>query len=180
MLAGIPVLGMEQAGVKGEAEEDQETFQANARKKAEYVYRQTGLPAAADDSGLCITALDGRPGVRSARWAGQNASDNELLEFTLDKLKNVPGPERSAWFECVVALVLADGQSRFFRGRINGRITREPYGPNRAKLPYDRIFVPQGHKTTFAQMSDREKNRLSHRGQAFRKLKDFLEQIVAQ
>ena len=173
----VEVISAEQAGIHAEPAEDGTTFGENALIKARYVLEnhQGQAWAMADDSGLCIKALDGAPGVFSARWAGENASSDDMVKHTLEELKDIPEHLRTAWFESAVALVSPDGQEWVFNGRIDGSIPLRPAGQPRAKLPYDVIFIPQGHAKTFAEMSDEEKNSLSHRGEAFRKLKDFLQ-----
>lgn len=174
LLSDWEVISASEAGVSEEIVEDGKTFIDNSLKKARYVAERTNEWAVADDSGLCIKALDGAPGVYSARWAGENADDMDLVNYTLAKMKNVLEPERQAWFESAVALVSPDGKEYVFSGRINGSIALAPAGKNRPKLPYDLIFRPTGEERTFAQMSDAEKNSMSHRGLAFKKLKEFL------
>jgi len=164
----LEVLSAEEVGVRDEIEEDADTCEGNALKKARYVARQTGQWAVADDSGIFINALNGAPGVHSARWS----NGKPLVDFTLEKMKNYN--DRNAYFLSVAALVSPKGKEWVFQGKINGRITREPAGIDRPKLPYDLIFQPKGYDKTFAQMTDQQKNSLSHRGEAFRKLREFL------
>lgn len=172
----IDVLSASEAGADEEVEEDGEIFFDNAYKKAEFMASRTGKYALADDSGLCIDHLDGAPGVRTARWAGDGAGDQELVEYTLKKLKGIPLESRTAQFKSVVVLVSPTGEYHTFEGEVRGWIPEEPQGENREGLPYDLIFIPRGHDKTFAQMSDKNKNQLSHRGQAFQKLRGFLKQ----
>lgn len=167
----IEVLSLENVGITEEIAEDGKTCIENALKKASYVAKESGHWALADDTGLCIKELKGAPGVMTARWAGAGA---DLVKFTLEKMKNIPQAKRQAYFETIAALVSPDNQSWTFEGRIDGQITQKPLGKNRVKLPYDLIFRPQGFKKTFAEMTDEEKNNISHRGKAFRKLKNFL------
>lgn len=176
LLDGFEVVSAEEAGVFDDVVEDGETFAENALKKARFVSQKTGEWAVADDSGICIAALDGRPGVYSARWAGENASDDEMINFTLNEMKDVDHDNRQAYFVSVAALVSPAGKEHVFEGRIDGKITTKPIGTPRKKLPYDLIFSPIGTDRTFAEMSDEEKNSLSHRGLAFQKLKKFLEE----
>lgn len=164
----IEVMSAEEAGVLEDVEEDQDTFTGNSLKKARFVAEKTGQWAVADDSGLCIDALDGAPGVYSARWA--NGAD--LVEYTLDKMKDKEN--RQAYFESAVALVSPTGEERVFAGRVDGFLSNEPRGVDRPKLPYDRIFIPEEYDLTFAEMSDEQKNSLSHRGHAFSQLKEYL------
>ncbi|MDP2696377.1 MAG: RdgB/HAM1 family non-canonical purine NTP pyrophosphatase [bacterium] len=173
----VEVLSAEEAGVFEDVVEDGKNFEENALKKARFIVEKTGGWAIADDSGLCIKALDGAPGVHSARWAGDREIAN-LVEYTLDKMKNIPEEERSAYFESAAALCAPDGRHWFFSGTINGQISLEARGVDRPKLPYDLIFIPEGYDKTFAEMSDVEKNSLSHRGVAFSRLKKFIEEMT--
>jgi XTP/dITP diphosphohydrolase len=197
----IQVMSAQEAGVSEDVVEDGETFEENALKKARFVAEQTGEWAVADDSGIMIDVLDGRPGVYTARWAGDGASDEQLVSHTLDQLKDVEEGHRGASFHCVVALVSPENQEWTFEGVVEGKIVSEPRGTNRPKLPYDLIFCPiplrptsssfrrrsesyggqvegqVGHNVTFAQMTDGQKNALSHRGRAFQKLKEFLKSL---
>ncbi|MBI2551695.1 RdgB/HAM1 family non-canonical purine NTP pyrophosphatase [Candidatus Uhrbacteria bacterium] len=175
MLGGIKieVIGMEEAGVSEEVIEDRKTFEGNALKKARFVASRTGEWVLAEDSGLCIKALGGAPGVYSARWAGEGASDEEMVRYALEKMRDIPEHKRAAWFKTALAVVAPDGKERIFRGRVDGLVSTAPRGTMRSKLPYDMIFIPKGHTRTFAEMSDAEKNSLSHRGRAFARLKEF-------
>ena len=170
-------MSADDAGVHEDVVEDGVTFAENALKKARFVSQKTGHWAVADDSGISIDALDGAPGVFSARWAGEHASGADLVQHTMDELSGVPEHRRSAWFESAAALVAPDGQEWVFTGKVEGMIPLEPRGTPRDRLPYDVIFIPEGHTRTFAEMTDDEKNNLSHRGEAFRQLKDFLANI---
>ncbi len=170
----IRVLSAEEAGVFEEPEENGKTFSENALKKAKFVADKTGEWTIADDSGICIDALDGEPGVYSARYAGEGKTDEELINFVLDKIKNIPEGERSSYFATAAVLVSPERQEYVFEGRVNGKISLEKKGIPRPKLPYDVIFIPEGYEKTFAEMSDKKKNSLSHRGKAFRKVKEFL------
>ncbi len=170
----IEVMSADEAGVKEDVVEDGKTFEENARKKAQFVAKKTGMWAVADDSGVCIRALDGAPGVRSARWAGEGAGDEGIVRYTLAQLKDVPEGKRDAWFETALVLVSPDGKEQVFHGKMEGKITTESHGAPRTKLPYDAIFMPRGEKRTCAEMSLTEKNAISHRGRAFQELKKFL------
>lgn len=176
ILLGLPfeVMSADDAGVHEDVVEDGMTFEENALKKARFVSQQTGQWSVADDSGLSIDALDGAPGVFSARWAGEGATGEQIVAYTLKELEGVPEHRRSAWFESAAALVAPDGQEWVFTGKVEGTIPLEPRGAARPKLPYDVIFIPEGHTKTFAEMTDEEKNSLSHRGEAFRQLKALL------
>lgn len=174
MLAGFDVLGAAEAGVLEDVEEDGETFAANALKKARFVATKTGEWAVADDSGLCINALAGEPGIYTARWAG----GRDLVEYTLERTKNIPEGHRGARFESAVAIVSPTGEEKIFSGVVQGDLSLFPRGAALPKLPYDVIFMPKGHKKTFAEMSEDEKNSLSHRGQAFRLMRAYLENAL--
>lgn len=179
ILSGLPVevLSAEEAGISEDVVEDGKTFEENALKKARFIAEKTGDWAVADDSGLCIESLGGAPGVHSARWAGDREIAN-LVEYTLEKMKDIPAEKRDAYFESAAVLCAPDGRHWSFRGTVNGMIPFEARGKNRPKLPYDVIFIPEGYGKTFAEMSDGEKNSLSHRGAAFLQLKKCVEEIL--
>lgn len=168
----IEVLGAAQAGFSDEVEEDQDTFRDNAIKKALAVSGRLGEWSVADDSGLCIPALKGAPGVYTARWAGEDAGPEDLVNHTLEQLKGLDN--RHAYFESALTLSSPGGQHWEFSGRVRGWIPQVPMGDYRPGLPYDVIFIPRGYDRSFAEMSDAEKNSMSHRGRAFQSLKDFL------
>ncbi len=155
-----------------DVEETGETFAENAALKARAVAAYTGKAALADDSGLVVDALGGEPGVRSARYAGQGATDGQNLRKLLYELRGTPEEARTARFVCVVALAGPDGTVRSFEGTVEGRVGREPLGVS--GFGYDPVFYPEGHGRTFAQMSPAEKDGMSHRGRALRKLKEHL------
>jgi XTP/dITP diphosphohydrolase len=155
--------------------EDGLTFAANALIKARACAAATGLAAVADDSGLCVAALGGAPGVFSARWAGGHGDDAANLALLLDQLRDVRDQDRAAWFECAAALVLPDGRERVETGRMPGRLARQPRGSG--GFGYDPILVPDGLDVTAAQLTAAQKNAISHRGRAFRALADGIGQI---
>lgn len=173
LLSDFDVLGAAEAGITEEIIEDGESFAENALKKARFVSTATNQWVIADDSGICIEILEGAPGVYSARWAGKGASDEKIVEYTLTKMRGAKN--RKAFFESDLALISPGGQEWVFSGTINGEITLEPKGKLRPKLPYDVIFKPEGQDRTFAEMTYLEKNSMSHRGRAFKKLRIFLE-----
>ena len=170
----MKIVSAEEAGIFEDVIEDGETFEENAFKKANFIMKKSGEWAVADDSGLCIRALDGAPGIFTTRWAGENASGDELVNFTLEKMKNVPAENRNAYFESAIVLVSPEGKRWTFSGAIEGKITETPKGIAHPKLPYDVIFIPEGYRKTFAEMKNEEKNSISHRGLAFSKLKEFI------
>jgi XTP/dITP diphosphohydrolase len=151
-----------------EVAETGRSFTDNALLKARAVAAFTGLPAVADDSGLCVDALNGMPGVLSARWSGSHGDDEANLQLLLAQLADVPAGERGAQFVCVAALVLPSGVEHLTEGTVRGQLTRSPRGSN--GFGYDPIFVPDGFELTTAQMSAEEKDKISHRGKALRAL----------
>ena len=151
-----------------EVAETGRSFTDNALLKARAVAAFTGLPAVADDSGLCVDALNGMPGVLSARWSGSHGDDEANLQLLLAQLADVPAGERGAQFVCVAALVLPSGVEHLTEGTVRGQLTRSPRGSN--GFGYDPIFVPDGFELTTAQMSGEEKDKISHRGKALRAL----------
>jgi XTP/dITP diphosphohydrolase len=144
------------------------TFAENALLKAHAIAQFTGLPAVADDSGLCADALNGMPGVLSARWSGQHGDDAANLQLLLDQLADVPDDRRGAQFVCAAALVLPGGREHVSEGVVRGRLIREPRGLN--GFGYDPIFVPDSAAITTAEMEPADKDRISHRGKALRGL----------
>jgi len=171
----LEIVGLDQISNIDPIKEDGKTFLENAIKKAKVVSKRSGLPAIADDSGLIVHALGGLPGVYSARFAGENASD---MENNLKLLKEMEGiKDRKAEFVCVIAVALPDGRIRTYEGRCEGIITTEPIGDK--GFGYDPVFYYPPLKKTFAQMSIDEKNRISHRAEAIQKLKKDLPNILS-
>ncbi len=152
------------------------TLEENALQKAEQVYKLTGLPALADDSGLEVEYLKGKPGVRSSRFAGQKATylDNNLKLLKL--LRDVPLPKRKAQFRCVIALKLDDKKVKFLQGKISGYIAIERKG--KSGFGYDPAFYVPKLKKTFAQLSLKQKNQISHRARALLKVKKYLRSSI--
>lgn len=167
-LSGIEVVGMSDVPAFAEQPETAATFAGNAVAKAVDAVRATGLAAVADDSGLEVDALNGMPGVLSARWAGRHGDDDANLRLLLDQLTDVDDERRGAAFVCAAALVTPDGAQRVVHGRWPGTLTRAPRGRN--GFGYDPIFVPEGQRVTSAELAPADKDRLSHRGQALRAL----------
>lgn len=147
-----------------EVVEDGETFGENAAKKALEVACHANMPALSDDSGLEVDALNGDPGVRSARYAGDLATDAMNVDKLLTELARRPAAPRTARFQCVIALATPQGQIRQFAGSVAGRIATTPQGSN--GFGYDPIFIPDGYDITFAQMDGARKDSMSHRGRA--------------
>ena len=156
-----------------EVVEDELTFAGNALKKARSAAAFTGLPSVADDSGLAVDALNGMPGVFSARWAGRARDDLANLNLVLEQISDVPDEHRVGAFVCAAALVTPTGHEEVVEGLMPGRVIREPRGTN--GFGYDPIFVPdEGDGRTTAELPAEEKNALSHRGKAFRALVPIL------
>jgi XTP/dITP diphosphohydrolase len=162
----IELVGLDQFPNLHDVDETGTTFQENALLKAREMSEATGLPAIADDSGLCVDALNGDPGIYSARWAGEHGNDRANLEKVLDQLKDVPDGKRTGYFICVAALYLPSGFTHCEEGRFLGTILRSPVGEN--GFGYDPIFQPDGLSISSAQMSADEKDAMSHRGKALR------------
>lgn len=177
LVSGLPLLFLSLNDVENPpvVVEDGATFEENALKKARTIAGETALVTLADDSGLCVDALDGGPGVLSARYAGANASDEEKCARILAEMREVPDDKRSARFVCVLAFVCPNGHEKIFRGVCEGRITHESKG--RSGFGYDPIFFFEQAGKTFAEMSREEKNRVSHRGQALQALAAYLRQL---
>jgi len=168
----IQVLTLEDALIVGETIEDGNTLEENAFKKALFAWEQTKKWCVADDSGFFIDALSGAPGVFSARWAGENATTDEITDFTLKQLAHVP-PPRTGTAQCVVAIISPAEERYIFRGILHGMFSETPQGPRKPGMPYYPIFIPKGGNKTFSEMTLDEVNAISHRGQAFRKVGDF-------
>jgi XTP/dITP diphosphohydrolase len=172
-------VGVELVGLPDDAPdvvEDGLTFAENAAKKARSAATATGMPAVADDSGLCVDALNGMPGVFSARWSGARADDASNLRLVLEQVADVADEHRGASFVCAAALALPSGEERVVEGRVFGRIIREPRGSG--GFGYDPIFVPDGDGRTTAELSPDEKHAISHRGNAFRALAPTIRELV--
>jgi XTP/dITP diphosphohydrolase len=154
--------------------EDTGTFAGNARKKARALKERlpAGAWALADDSGLCVEALGGAPGVESAYYSGPRASGAENLAKLVTAMRAVPDERRAAHFVCVLVLAGPDGEEQVFEGRCDGRLCREPAGTG--GFGYDPLFLPDGHTQSFAELGEAEKNRISHRGRAWAGLAAWL------
>jgi XTP/dITP diphosphohydrolase len=163
----IELLGADDFGLD-DVEETGDTFAANALIKARAVSEATGLPAIADDSGLCVDALNSMPGIFSARWSGKHGDDRANLDLLLAQLSHVPEDRRGAHFVCAAALVVPGGAEIVEEGRIFGHLISHPQGSG--GFGYDPIFVPAGLAQTMAEIGAEEKDAISHRGVAFRAL----------
>jgi XTP/dITP diphosphohydrolase len=165
---GVEVIGLDAVSPFPEAPETAPDFEGNALAKARDAVAATGLPAVADDSGLAVDALNGMPGVLSARWSGRHGDDLANLELVLAQLGDVPDERRGAAFVSAAALVLPGGAEVVVRGEWRGTLIRESRGAN--GFGYDPIFVPEGETRTSAEMAPAEKDAQSHRGRALRLL----------
>jgi XTP/dITP diphosphohydrolase len=172
----IQLIGVDQFPDLVDVDETGSTFEENSLLKARYTCQATGLPAIADDSGLCVDALNGDPGIFSARWAGSHGNDQANLEKVLDQLKDVPDEKRTAHFMCVASLVLPDGREQVAEGRFEGHILHAPVGEN--GFGYDPIFQPLGLSISSAQMSAEEKDLVSHRGKSLRSIAPHVIQLL--
>ncbi len=166
----LQVLGSDSFADLPEVPETGETFAENAALKAEAVAAHTGCVAIADDSGLAVDALNGMPGVLSARWAGRHGDDAANMRLVLDQMVDIPDERRTAAFRCAAAACRPGESSRLEirEGEIRGHLIREPRGLH--GFGYDPIFVPVGFQTTTAEMAPEDKDRISHRGRALRDL----------
>ena len=173
----VQVLGLDDVPPFAEVPESGATFAENALIKAREATRQTGLITVADDSGLAVDALNGMPGVLSARWAGSRRDDRANLELLLDQLADTPDDRLAAAFHCAAALVTPAGAELVRHGVMAGRLVRRPRGQN--GFGYDPIFVPDGYQLTSAELDSDEKDRISHRGRALRPLLPDLVEVLA-
>ncbi len=159
-----------------DVEETGKTFAENAFLKAYAAYKKTGLPAVADDSGLCVDALDGRPGIYSARYCGENATDEEKYLKILNEMKDISAEKRTAHFTCAVCCILPDGSKIEVEGICQGKIAFEPFGDG--GFGYDPIF--ECNSKSFAQLTPQQKDEISHRGIALRKLQEKLKEYFME
>jgi XTP/dITP diphosphohydrolase len=175
--SNIQVLTLDDVNIQGEAVEDGTLLEENAYKKAWFAYENAGrnVWTMADDTGLFITALNGEPGIYAARWAGENASLAETMNFCLQKLQSAQ--DRSAVFRTAVVVISPDGESHVFFGEIQGHMLTAPRVPPQPKMPYSALFVPDGQDLAWAEMTTQQENTISHRGIVFRKVKSFLENL---
>ena len=176
MLTGFPITikNLEDFGPIPAVEEDGDTFDDNAYKKASFVSKVLGLPALADDSGLVVEVLGGAPGVYSARYAGQNATDDQRCTKLLNEMKGKTN--RKAAFECVISIAVPHGPALTYEARCEGLIAEEPAGEN--GFGYDPIFYYPPLQKTFAQLTREEKGRVSHRGKALQELREEFDKVI--
>lgn len=174
---GLEVVGLDDVPPFPDAPETGATFEENALAKARDAVKATGLPAVADDSGLVVDALNGMPGVLSARWCGRHGDDEANLRLVLGQLADVPADRRGGGFVCAAALATPDGAERVVRAEWRGRLIDTPRGAN--GFGYDPIFVPDGELRTSAELEPAEKDSLSHRFRAFSALHPVILELVS-
>ncbi len=174
---GVRVLGLDDVAAYDEPVEDQPTFEGNALLKAYAGVAATGLPTIADDSGLCVDALNGMPGVLSARWSGPPKSDARNNELLLAQLQDVPDERRTAHFTCAVAFCHPGGEPVVVLGEMGGRVLREVRGSG--GFGYDVLFAAAGHDVTTAELSIAEKDAISHRGKALREIAPLVARLLS-
>lgn len=173
----VPVIGMEQAGIKGEAEEDGDTLEENALRKARYAWERSRGCVVADDTGLFIDTLNGRPGIHAAWWAGDGVDIDAIRDFTLTVLLDRPMKDRWATFRTVAVVISPEGHEWSYEGSVRGVILPKPQAPSQPHMPYSGIFRPFSSDKVFAQMTVDEENAISHRGKAFAQVRDFLANV---
>jgi XTP/dITP diphosphohydrolase len=173
---GVAVVGLRDVPEYPEAPETGATFAENALLKAREAVRYTGLPAVADDSGLTVDALNGMPGVLSARWSGRHGDDAANTTLLLGQLADVPDERRGGAFVCAAAIVTPDGAERVLERSWRGQVVREPRGSN--GFGYDPVFLPDGLERTAAELTAAEKDARSHRGQAFTALVPLVAELL--
>lgn len=172
---GIEVAGLQEAGINRDIPEPHETLEENATEKSRTIFGLTGLSCFSEDTGLEVGALGGAPGVRSARYAGENADSEKNMEKLLQQLSGISN--RKARFRTVISLIW-NGKEYYFEGICEGQIAKEKSGAK--GFGYDPIFLPDGSQKTFAEMDMSEKNRFSHRKKATEKLLHFLQQVCQE
>lgn len=178
ILEGLPfnLLPLSRFADVPELKEEGETYAENARHKARTIARFTGRWSLADDTGLEVDALDGAPGLYSARYAGEDVTFEANRRKLLEALRDVPGKRRTAAFLCVIALAGPSGEDAVFEGEVRGRITEEDQGSG--GFGYDPVFLVEETGKTFSEMSPEEKNRISHRARALEKARDYLDRLA--
>jgi XTP/dITP diphosphohydrolase len=174
ILPVFEILSLSDVGISIDIPEDYETLDENAMQKARFIAKLSAMDVLADDTGLEIEALEGRPGVYSARYAGEGCSFDDNVQKVLSEMKGIEN--RKARFRTVVAMIFS-GKEFFFDGTVEGVITHEPFGTE--GFGYDPIFLPDGCSETFAQMGHALKNSISHRARAFQEISDFLKKIFS-
>lgn len=170
---GIHVISSDDVDLP-DVEETGTTFEENAALKATTIAKIKGVPCIADDSGLCVTALNGRPGVYSARYAPNRDFDKAMDKLLLE-IQETNSQDRTAYFACVLVLAYPDGEYQSFEGRVDGKIAFDKHGNN--GFGFDPVFIPDGYDKTFAELGSEIKNKISHRGRALEKFTQYIKDI---
>jgi XTP/dITP diphosphohydrolase len=173
LVTHINLLSLRDIGFADEIPEPYHTFHENAHTKADTIHRFSGKNVFADDSGICVAALDGAPGVFSARYAGEGATDEANLNKLIDNMTGQA--DRRAWYQAVICLIW-NSEAHYFEGTCQGTLLEQPIGDG--GFGYDPIFVPDGHTQTFAQLAPEVKNAISHRGKAVRAMVEFINKQI--
>jgi len=174
----IKILTSGEIGISDEAVEDGETLEENALKKARFVHNHLKngdkeFWAMADDTGIFIDTLNGEPGIKSARWAGENIARENITEYCLKRMENVE--DRSATFRTVAVIISPEGKEYVFNGEVKGSMLNYAKVKAQPRMPYSPLFMPEGTSKVLAEMTVEEENKISHRGRAFKQVVDFLE-----
>ncbi len=175
-IPNVKIFSLKDFGIKAEVIENGETLEVNAFKKAKEIYDILKIPTLSDDTGLFADALDGEPGVYSARYAGDNASYYDNCIKLLSNLENIPHEKRTAGFKTVICFYLNKSKHYFFNGICKGIIANDFKGEN--GFGYDPVFIPEGYTKSFAEMSEEEKNNISHRALALNNFRDFVRNLL--
>ncbi|MDD2807205.1 MAG: RdgB/HAM1 family non-canonical purine NTP pyrophosphatase [Patescibacteria group bacterium] len=172
------ILSLADLKIYSEVKETGNTARANARLKAVSASKKTGYWSMADDTALVIKSLNGKPGIYAARWAGENFPIEKLADYTLEKMSAVPTSNRQAYFESTICVCSPHLKCHYFIGRVSGNIATAKKGRPKKQMPYDLIFTPSGSTKTFAEMSEQQKNLLSHRAIALKKAAKYLNYVA--
>ncbi len=176
----IELVSLDEAHVEGAADEDGNSLEENATKKAVYAHERMRAPlwVMADDTGFFVDALDGEPGIQAASWGGDALTGEERMRYALERIRGIA--DRRATFRTCVALVSPEGEKMYFRGELKGTILEEPRGKLLPSLPFGVIFLPEGETRSLDELRAEEESAISHRGKAFRRVRAFLENIERQ
>jgi len=170
----LKLISLKNLGIKNKVNESGKTFEENAIKKAKFYSKLTGLTALADDGGLEIDYLKGEPGVKSRRWPGHKATDEELIDFALKRLRGVPWPKRKAQFRVIIALAIPGKEVLISEGKLKGIILTKPRGKLIPGYPFRPIFYLPKHRKSFSELSFKEEVKIGHRRKPIKKLLSFL------
>jgi XTP/dITP diphosphohydrolase len=172
-IPGVILSSLNDLQIEGDAEEDGTTLEQKAFKKATWAYDQTGGYTLAEETGFFIDALGGRPGIHAAGWAGKKSTE-EIMRYTLDQIEFVPIEGRTAKFKTVAIVISPGGKTESFKGEVSGNILLEPRCVCQPNMPYSAIFMPNGTDKVWAEMTPEEENLISQRGEALRKVREYL------